>query len=65
MSYSDTLTEKRNALIAKAEAITELAQSEERELTANEDVEIAAALEEVRSLDEQIQRHAELEQQCL
>ncbi len=62
MSYSDTLTEKRNALIAKAEAITELAQSEERELTANEDVEIAAALEEVRSLDEQIQRHAELEE---
>lgn len=61
MSYSETLTEKRNALLAKAEQITAIATDEARELTADEDVEIAAALDEVRSLDEQIKRHAELE----
>jgi len=65
MSYSDTLTEKRNALLAKAEAITELAQTEARELTAEEDTEIAVALDEVRSLDDQIKRHSELEQRSL
>ena len=65
MSYSDTLTEKRNALLAKAEAITELAQTEARELSSEEDTEIAVALDEVRSLDEQIKRHAELEQRSL
>jgi len=65
MSYSDTLTEKRNALLAKAEAITELAQTEARELSSDEDTEIAVALDEVRSLDEQIKRHAELEQRSL
>jgi len=62
MSYSETLTEKRNALLAKAEQITAIATDEARELTADEDTEIAAALDEVRSLDEQIKRHAELEQ---
>lgn len=65
MSYSDTLTEKRNALLAKAEAITELAQTEARELTVSEDTEIAVALDEVRSLDDQIKRHSELEQRSL
>jgi HK97 family phage major capsid protein len=65
MSYSDTLTEKRNALLAKAEAITDLAQTEARELTAEEDTEIAVALDEVRSLDDQIKRHSELEQRSL
>lgn len=65
MSYSDTLTEKRNALLAKAEAITDLAQTEARELTAEEDTEIAVALDEVRSLDAQIKRHSELEQRSL
>ena len=65
MSYSDTLTEKRNALLAKAEAITEVAQTEARDLSADEDVEIAAALDEVRSLDDQIKRHQELEQRSV
>ena len=65
MSYSDTLTEKRNALLAKAEAIIELAQTEARELTVSEDTEIAVALDEVRSLDDQIKRHSELEQRSL
>jgi HK97 family phage major capsid protein len=65
MSYSDTLTEKRNALLAKAEAITEVAQTEARDLSPEEDVEIAAALDEVRSLDDQIKRHQELEQRSV
>jgi HK97 family phage major capsid protein len=65
MSYSDTLTEKRNALLAKAEAITEVAQTEARDLSAEEDTEIAAALDEVRSLDDQIKRHKELEQRSV
>jgi HK97 family phage major capsid protein len=64
MSYSETLTEKRNALLAKAEQITLIASDEARELTADEDTEIAAVLDEVRSLDEQIKRHAELEQRA-
>jgi HK97 family phage major capsid protein len=65
MSYSDTLTEKRNALLAKAEAITEVAQTEARDLSPEEDIEIAAALDEVRSLDDQIKRHQELEQRSV
>jgi HK97 family phage major capsid protein len=65
MSYSDTLTEKRNALLAKAEAITEVAQTEARDLSPEEDVEIAVALDEVRSLDDQIKRHQELEQRSV
>jgi len=62
MSYSETLTEKRNALLARAEQITVIATDEARDLTAEEDTEIASALDEVRSLDEQIKRHTELEQ---
>ena len=61
MSYSETLSEKRNALLAQAEQITAIAQDEKRELTSEEDTEIASALDEVRSLDEQIKRHSELE----
>jgi len=64
MSYSETLTEKRDALLAKAEQITAIASDEKRELTAEEDGEIAVALDEVRSLDEQIKRHVELEQRA-
>lgn len=64
MSYSETLTEKRDALLAKAEQITAIATDEKRELTADEDAEIAVALDEVRSLDEQIKRHSELEQRA-
>lgn len=64
MSYSETLTEKRDALLAKAEQITAIATDEKRELTADEDTEIAVALDEVRSLDEQIKRHSELEQRA-
>ena len=62
MSYSDQLSEKRDAALAKAEAIVALAESEARELTDGENTEIQTSLDEVRSLDEQIKVHAELEQ---
>lgn len=61
MSFSKSLTEKRDAALAKAEAIVEAAQAEARELTADEDKAIAESLAEVRSLDEQIETHSELE----
>lgn len=64
MSYSETLIEKRDALLAKAEQITAIATDEKRDLSADEDTEIAVALDEVRSLDEQIKRHSELEQRA-
>lgn len=61
MSFSKSLIEKRDAALAKAEAIVEAAQAEARELSPEQDAEIAVALEEVRSLDEQIATHSELE----
>ena len=61
MSFSKSLIEKRDAALAKAEAIVEAAQAEARELTPEQDAEIAVALDEVRSLDEQIVTHSELE----
>lgn len=61
MSFSKTLIEKRDAALAKAEAIVEAAQAEARELTPEQDAEISVALAEVRSLDEQIEKHSELE----
>lgn len=59
--FSKSLIEKRDAALAKAEAIVEAAQAEARELTKEEDAAIAASLDEVRSLDEQIATHSELE----
>jgi hypothetical protein len=61
MSFSKSLTEKRDAALVKAESIVEAAQAEARELTPEQDAEIAAALDEVRSLDSQIATHSELE----
>ena len=61
MSFSNTLIEKRDAALAKAEAIVAAAQAEARELSAEQDAEIAASLDEVRSLNEQIKTHSELE----
>lgn len=61
MKYSDTLKEKRSALLAEADQFVAIAQTEKRDLTADEDVAIAAKLEEVRALDDQIKRHEELE----
>jgi len=64
MNYSDTLRDKRGAMLEKAEAIVEAAQSMVRELTADEDKEVASALDAVRDLDEQIRRHVELEERA-
>ena len=61
MSFSKSLIEKRDAALAKAEAIVEAAQAEARELSPEQDALIAASLDEVRSLDEQIATHSELE----
>jgi hypothetical protein len=57
MSFSATLIEKRDAALAKAEAVVSAAQADARELTAEEDVEITSALADVRS----IEKHSELE----
>jgi len=61
MSFSATLIEKRDAALAKAESIVSAAQADARELTTEEDVEITSTLADVRSLDEQIEKHIELE----
>jgi len=62
--YTDTLKEKRDAALARAEQITAVAVSESRDITKDEDAEIAKALDEVRDLDEQVKRHSELEQRA-
>lgn len=59
--YTDTLSEKRDAALAAAEAITAAAVAEQRDITSDEDAEIAKRLDEVKDLDTQIERHAELE----
>lgn len=61
MTYSIKLSEKRDAALAKADAIVAKAQEEARELTTEEDSEITKALDEVRELDAQIEKHSELE----
>lgn len=64
MNYSEQLTEKRAALIAEADGLVAAAQTETRDLTADEDTKIAAALDAVRDLDAQIERHRELEERA-
>jgi HK97 family phage major capsid protein len=59
--YSETLIGKRDALLAESEALVAVAQNETRDLTKDEDDKIASILEEVRSLDDQIKKHEELE----
>jgi HK97 family phage major capsid protein len=61
MKYSDVLKEKRNALLAEADSFVATAQTEQRDLTSDEDKTIASKLDEIRDLDEQIKRHEELE----
>lgn len=61
MAYSETLIEKRSALLAEADAIVEAAKTEARDLSSDDEVKIDAALTEVRELDAQIERHKELE----
>ena len=62
--YTDTLKEKRDAALARAEQITAVAVSESRDITKDEDAEIVKALDEVRDLDEQVKRHSELEERA-
>ncbi len=62
--YTETLKEKRDAALARAEQITAVAVTESRDITKDEDAQIAAALEEVRDLDEQVKRHSELEERA-
>lgn len=61
MSYSDKLIEKRDANLASAQAIVEAAEAEVRELTTEEDAEIAIALRSASDLDVQISQHRDLE----
>lgn len=61
MSYSDKLIEKRDANLASAQAIVEAAEAEVRELTTEEDAEIAIALRSASDLDSQISQHRDLE----
>jgi HK97 family phage major capsid protein len=61
MKYSETLTEKRNAALAKADAVIAKAKDEARDLSTEEDADVSAVLDEVRALDEQISKHVELE----
>jgi HK97 family phage major capsid protein len=62
MTFSKQLAEKREAALAKAEAITSQASIEARDLSTEEDQDITNILEEVRELDAQIERHVELEE---
>ena len=64
MTYSASLTEKRDAALAKADALVAAAAADKRELTTEEDKDIAETLEAVRDLDEQIRRHKELEERA-
>jgi HK97 family phage major capsid protein len=64
MTYSENLIEKRDAALAKADALVKSAAGESRALTTEEDAEIAQTLEVVRDLDEQIRRHKELEERA-
>jgi len=61
MKYTQLLSEKRDAALAQAEQVTQIAVDEKRDLTSGEDESIAQVLEQVRELDEQIKRHEELE----
>lgn len=62
--YTETLKEKRDAALARAEQVTATAISEARDITKDEDALIAVALDEVRELDEQVKRHSELEERA-
>jgi len=64
MTYSATLAEKRAAILDRAETIVREAQEMVRELTTEEDDEVARALEAAKELDEQIRRHKELEERA-
>jgi len=62
VKHSATLIEKRNALITASENIVNEAQAAGRDITSEEDAAVAANLDQIRSLDEQITRYSELEE---
>jgi len=62
VKHSATLTEKRNTLISDSEQIVADAQAAGRDISTEEDAKVAANLDEIRSLDEQIARYTELEE---
>jgi len=61
MAMSENLIEKRSAFLAEAQAIVDAAEAEARELTADEDKQIALSLRSASDLDESIKTHKELE----
>lgn len=61
MAMSETLKEKRSALLSEAQSIVDAAEAEKRDLTADEDGKIAEALKAAGELDGQISKHEELE----
>jgi len=61
VKYSEKLSERRNALLEKAEAIVAAATTEERDLTVQEDAEIAQHVAEAKDLEPMIAQHEELE----
>lgn len=65
MSHAKRLVEKRAALVADAETIVNTAETEERDLTPDEESRIAALLDEARGLDSSIKTHEELEQRSV
>ena len=64
MSHSKKLVEKRAALVADAETIVTQAETEERDLTPDEEARINELLTEARGLDESISTHSELEKRA-
>lgn len=61
MSMSEQLKEKRSALINQAQAVVDTATTEERDLTPEEDAQVAEALAGAKDLDANIEHHEDLE----
>ena len=61
MAMSEKLVEKRSALLAEAQAVVDAAEAEARDLTTEEDAQVATALKGAAELDASIKHHQELE----
>lgn len=62
MSFSTKLIEKRDGHLAAAQAIVDAAEAEARDLTTEENDQIAQELRNAADLDDQIKTHKELEE---
>ena len=62
MAFSEKLVEKRDAHLTAAQAIVDAAEAEARDLTTDENNEIAISLRSAADLDSQIAQHKELEE---